>query len=91
MAYVITLLSVKTLAWATALWEQSPQPAVCLDYSGFIEEMRRVFEHPVSGREAASHLLQLTRSPQSVAKLAVEFQTLAMESRRHCCFQSGTV
>lgn len=80
VAYVITLLSGKALAWATALWEQSPQPAVCSDYSRFIDEMRRVFEHPVRGREAASRLLQLSQGTQSVAELAVEFRTLAMES-----------
>lgn len=80
VAYVITLLSGRALAWATALWEKSPQPAVCSDYSCFIEEMRRVFEHPVSGREAASRLLQLTQGTRSVAELAVEFRTLALES-----------
>ncbi len=80
VAYVITLLSGKALAWATALWEQSPQPAICSDYSCFIEEMRRVFDHPVSGREAASRLLQLTQASPSVAELAVDFRTLAMES-----------
>lgn len=80
VAYIITLLSGKALAWATALWEQSPQPVVCSDYRRFMEEMRRVFDHPVCGREAASRLLQLTQGSQSVAELAVEFRTLAMES-----------
>ncbi len=80
MAYVITLLSGKALAWETALWEQSPQPAIFSDYSCFIEEMRRVFDHPVSGYEAASRLLKLTQGSLSVAELAVEFRTLAMES-----------
>lgn len=80
VAYVITLLSGNALAWATALWEQSPQPAVCSDYNLFIDEMRRVFEHPVRGREAASRLLQLTQGTRNVAELAVEFRTLAVES-----------
>ncbi len=42
--------------------------------------MRRVFDHPVSRREAASRLLQLTQCSLSVAELAVEFRTLAMET-----------
>lgn len=75
MAYVITLLSGNALDWATALWQQSPQPAACSDYSRFIDEMRRVFEHSVRGREAASRVLQLTQGTQSVAELAEEFRT----------------
>lgn len=39
-----------------------------------------MFELPMIGRETASRLLQQTQGSQSVAELAGEFRTLAMES-----------
>ena len=46
-----------------------------------MEEMRKVFHHPVRGKEASQRLLQLRQGSRSVAgSLAVEFRTLAAES-----------
>ena len=42
--------------------------------------MRRVFGHPVRGREASQRLLRLRQGSRSVASFAVEFRTLTAES-----------
>ncbi|KAK0131553.1 Retrotransposon-like protein 1 [Merluccius polli] len=42
--------------------------------------MKKVFDHPVQGREASQRLLQLRQGSRSVASFAVEFRTLAAES-----------
>lgn len=47
----------------------------------FTKERKRVFDHPLGGKEAASRLLFLQQGSRSVADYAVEFQMLAMESR----------
>ena len=75
IAYLIGSLSGEALAWAAAVWERGS--AVCYDYSSFTDEMRKVFDHPVRGREASQRLLQLRQGSRSVASFAVEFRTLA--------------
>lgn len=79
VAYIITLLTDRALAWATAVWEE--QTRVCQRYVWFTEELRRIFDHPVGGREAASRLLRIKQGTRSAADYAVEFRTLAVESR----------
>ena len=64
----------EALAWATAVWERGS--AARSDYSAFTEEMRRVFDHRVRGREASQRLLLLSQGSRSVASFAVEFRTL---------------
>jgi hypothetical protein len=78
IAYIIMLMSRVALAWATVVWEQ--QFTVCLSLEVFVAEVRKVFEAPGSGREAARKLLQLRQDTLSVADYAVEFHTLAAES-----------
>ena len=53
---------------------------ICSDYSAFAEETRKVFDHPVRGRETSQHVLRLRQGSLSVASFAVEFSTLAAES-----------
>ena len=60
IAYLITRLSGKALAWATAVWVQ--QPAVCFSLEEFRAEVKKVFDSPLSGREAARKLLQLRQA-----------------------------
>lgn len=79
IAYLITLLTQRALAWATAVWEE--QTRACQHYTWFVAELRRVFDHPVGGREAAGRLLRLKQGARSAAEYAVEFRTLAPESR----------
>ena len=78
IAYLIGSLSGEALAWAAAVWERGS--AVCYHYGSFTEEMRKVFDHPVRGKEASKRLLQLRQGSRSVASFAVEFRTLADES-----------
>ncbi|KAK0137910.1 Retrotransposon-derived protein PEG10 [Merluccius polli] len=61
-----------------AVWERGS--AVCSEYSTFTEEMRRVFDHPVRGREASQRLILLRQGSRSVASFIVEFWTLSVES-----------
>ena len=77
IAYLSGALRGEALAWATVVWERGS--AACFDYSVISEEMRRVFNHPVRGREASQRLL-LRQGSRSVASFAVEFRTLAVES-----------
>ena len=72
------LMSGRALAWATAVWEQ--QSTVCLSLEEFVEEVWKVFDSPLSGREAARKLLQLRQDPCNVADYEVDFHTLAAES-----------
>ena len=68
----------EALAWAMAVWERG-SPA-CFDDSIFTEEMQRISNHPVRGREASERLLFLCQGSRSVASFTVEFRTLAVES-----------
>ena len=77
IAYLIGSLRGEALAWAAAVWERSS--AVSFDYFAFIKEMRRVFDHPVRGKEASQCLLRLRQGSRSVASFAVEFCILATE------------
>lgn len=42
--------------------------------------MKRVFDHPVKGRQAVGQLLDLTQGNQSVSQYAINFHILAAES-----------
>ena len=57
IVHIITLLSRRALNWATVVWEQ--QSAICLCLEEFVEEVRKTFDSPWSGREAVRKLLQL--------------------------------
>ena len=69
IAYLIGSLSGEALAWAAAVWERGS--AVCYVYSSFTDEMWKVFDHSVRGREASQRLLQLRQGSRSVASFAV--------------------
>ena len=78
VAFILGLLTGKASQWATALWER--QSPTCDSYLLFIAELRKVFDHPVQGKEAANRLLSLRQGSKSVAEYAVEFRILAAES-----------
>ena len=78
VAYIMTLLSGRALAWANALLEK--QSPLCSDFAMFTQEMRRVFDCPVRGRDAATRLLYLRQGRNSVANYAIDFRVLAAES-----------
>ena len=78
VAFVMSLLSDRASAWALAISMNSSH--LCSDFQAFSSEMRKVFDHPVKGREATSQLLSLRQGNQSVAQYAVDFRILAVES-----------
>uniref|UniRef100_A0AAQ5ZXR0 CCHC-type domain-containing protein n=1 Tax=Amphiprion ocellaris TaxID=80972 RepID=A0AAQ5ZXR0_AMPOC len=78
VAFLVSLLSGAARDWGTSLWEQ--QGAVCNSYASFTAEMRKIFDHPVRGRDAADRLLSISQGSRSVADYAVDFRTLASET-----------
>jgi len=79
IAYLVNLLKGPALEWASAVWDQ--QIPVCHSYQNFVLEMRKIFDHPVRGRDAAKRLDGVTRQGSgSVAEMAISFRTLAIQS-----------
>jgi len=78
IAYLINLLKGPALEWASAVWDE--QTPICHYYQDFVLEMRKIFDHPVRGRDAAKRLQLLRQGSRSVAEMAIEFRTLAIRS-----------
>ena len=78
MAYIVGSLKGNALAWASALWD-SDSP-VNDNFDLFVAEMRKVFDHPVEGGDAAKRLISLCQGSRSVAEFSVEFRTYAARS-----------
>ncbi len=78
ITFIMGLLSGNALAWATDVWEG--QSAASSSYVHFVSEMRKVFDHPVRGKDAARHLLHIRQGTRSVVEFSVEFRTLAAHS-----------
>ncbi len=68
----------KALAWAIAFWDS--KSAQFITFSSFTAELKKVFDHPLHGKEAAKHLLSLHQHSRSVAEYSVEFHITAAES-----------
>ncbi len=77
MALVLTLLSGKAALWGTAVWENC-HPC-CSSFRSLSQEMRRVFDRALVGREAARMLADLRQGEQSVSDYSIQFRTLAAE------------
>lgn len=78
VAFIMSLLTGQAAAWALAISSQHAN--LRSDYLHFTEEMKRVFDHPVKGRQAVGHLLDMQQGNQSVSQYALEFRILAAES-----------
>ena len=78
VAYVISLLSERALAWTTAIWEK--QSDICFNWQSFTQEMKRVFDHPICGRNTAQRLIALRQGSRSVADYTIDIWTLAAEN-----------
>lgn len=77
IAFIVNLLRGRAAKWATALWSSSS--SVLSSFEVFSSELKKVFDHPVRGREATRRLLTLTQGSQSVANYSIEFRILARE------------
>ena len=79
VAFVLTLLSGRAALWGTAVWENGHN--CCTSFQALSEEMRRVFDRAVAGKEAARLLAELRQGEGSVADFSIRFRTLAAECR----------
>ena len=77
VAFILSLLSGKALAWATPLWDRA-DPATA-SVQSFCLEFRNVFEEPARVTSAETALLNLTQGDSSVGDYAIQFRTLASE------------
>lgn len=77
VAFVLTLLTGKAALWGTAVWEN--QDPCCASFQTLSEEMKRVFDRALAGREAARLLAELKQGERSVSDYSIEFRTLAAE------------
>ena len=81
IAYLIACLRGVALTWASAQMDREGPEAS--NYLAFTVAMRRTFDHPVRGREAAQRLLDLRQGCRSVAELVIDFRIYAAESGWH--------
>lgn len=77
VAYVISYLSGRAKAWATAEWTR--RSAICNSLPLFIDTFQQIFQSATPGREAAKALVALRQGKRSVLEYAIEFRTLAAE------------
>ncbi|XP_073693997.1 uncharacterized protein [Garra rufa] len=77
VAFVLTLLSGRAALWGTAVWEN--QDPCCSSFTTLADEMKRVFDRAVTGREAARVLADLKQGERSVSDYSIDFRTLAAE------------
>ena len=78
VALIMSTLTGRALDWAIAAVRQNPRLSNHL--SEFLEEFRRVFDHPTQGSDAAGRLHTLSQDTRSVADYTLEFRTLAADS-----------
>ena len=74
----MSTLTGRALDWAIAAVRQNPR--LSNNLSEFLEEFRRVFDHPTLGSDAAGRLHRLCQGTRSVADYTLEFRTLAADS-----------
>lgn len=79
VSFIVGLLTSRALTWAEAFLETTPLHS--LSYRSFTQELLKVFDGPVRGREAAKRLMSLRQGALSVAEFSVEFRTLAADSK----------
>lgn len=78
IAYIMGLLQGNALDWAAAAYQSNSE--IRKSYATFVGELRKVFDHPVKGKDASKRLLTLHQGTRSVAEYSVEFRTLSAEA-----------
>ncbi|KAK3517673.1 hypothetical protein QTP70_015559, partial [Hemibagrus guttatus] len=72
------LLIARALEWASAVWDADPQ--VRSSFSYFAGMIRKVFEHPASGKDISVQLMELRQGSEAAADYAIWFRTPAAQS-----------
>ena len=75
---MMSSLTGRALDWAVAAVGRNPWLSSSLPE--FLEEFRRVFDHPSQGSDAAGRLHSLRQGARSVADYTLEFRNLAADS-----------
>ncbi|KAK7913158.1 hypothetical protein WMY93_013369 [Mugilogobius chulae] len=78
VAYIISYLSGRARAWATAEWDR--RSTVCNSLPRFLKTFNQIFQTVTPGREAAKALVTLRQGRRSVLDYALEFRTLSADS-----------
>ena len=68
----------QALDWAVAIVGRDPR--LSTDLPHFLEEFRRVFDHPAAGADAAGPLHSIRQGGRGIVDYTLEFRTLAAES-----------
>ncbi|KAK2880214.1 hypothetical protein Q8A73_022912 [Channa argus] len=76
VAYVVGL-RLRALEWAEARLGNS----FLIPFHTFVEELRKIFDHPARSKNAADRLLSHRQGVRSVADFSVEFRVLATEAQ----------
>ena len=79
VALVLNLLAGRAALWGTAVWEN--RHTCCSSFQALSEEMRRVFDRAIVGREAAQKLTELRQGNRPVSDYIIEFRTLTTECK----------
>ena len=78
VALIMSSLTDRALDWAVAAVGRDPR--MSSDLPLFLEEFRRVFDHPTSGADSAGRLHSIKQGGRSIADYTLEFRTLAADS-----------
>lgn len=78
IAFIISHLSGRAEAWATAEW--SRRAMSCASLADFTRALTQIFQHASPGREAARAIIKLRQGKRRVTDYAIDFRTLAAES-----------
>ncbi|KAL0150494.1 hypothetical protein M9458_054311 [Cirrhinus mrigala] len=78
-AIMMSLLTGQALDWTSAIWESD----VCLrsSFEHFLAQLHEVFEYPEGGQDISDQLLDLQQGDRTAADYAIEFRTLAAQSK----------
>lgn len=77
VAYIITHLTGRAEAWATAEWANNSP--VCQSVELFSATLKKIFDHSTPGPEAARTILSLRQGSRPVVDYAIQFRTLAAD------------